>query len=288
MSSPIYLITGASGKLGSKVVAQLLAHGVKPESIAVLVRSEQKGQDYKAKGLNVRIGSYDDSESLKQAVKGIKKALLISSSEPEKDRVKQHENFIQAAKEESIEFIAYTSHLYADTSPASLAIDHKATEELIAESAIPYSFLRNGWYIENVAAQIDVWSKTGVIPGAGGQGRISGAAINDYAEAAAKVLLAKEPPKRVYELGGSPGYTLDELAALASDVLGKPIKAVHVSKAEYEKMLASFGLPSKLVEAIADAEDNASRGSLYDTTGDLQSLIGRPAEPIKQVMQAFM
>lgn len=288
MSSPTYLITGASGKLGSKVVAQLLAHGVKPDLIAVLVRSEEKGKDFKAKGLQVSIGSYDDPESLKEAIKGVKKALLISSSEPEKDRVKQHDNFIQAATQESIEFIAYTSHLYADTSPAKLAIDHRATEELIETSGIPYSFLRNGWYIENVAAQIGVWAKTGVIPGASGQGRISAAAINDYAEAAAKVLLSKEPPKKVYELAGSPGYTLDELAASASDVLGKPIKAVHVSKADYEKMLASFGLPPKLVEAIADAEDNASRGSLYNTSGDLQSLIGRPAESIKQVMKAFL
>jgi len=287
--SATYLITGASGKLGSKVVDQLLAHGVGPASIVALVRSEDKGQAIKAKGVQIRIGNYDDKESLQRAVKGITHAFLVSGHDMGK-RVTQHKNFVEAVKQvgPSFKLLTYTSHLYAKTSPALLAADHKETEEAIEQSGVPYSMLRNGWYIENTAAQIGVWNKTGVIVGATGQGRVSAASINDYAEAAVKVMTSTGPTKKIYELGGHPGYTLDELASIASDVLGKPIKAVHQSKAEYASTLASVGLPPAFANVLADAEDNASRASLLDDTHDLETLIGRPSESVIDVMKSFL
>ncbi|UZJ53776.1 hypothetical protein CBS101457_003096 [Exobasidium rhododendri] len=286
MSATI-LVSGASGKLGVKVIEQLIAHGAKPSSIAALVRSEEKGQELKKKGVQLRIGDYNDVKALETAVKGIKRALLISGSNIG-SRLAEHSNFIQALvkSDEKVELIAYTSFLLAQTNPILLADEHKQTEQAIEKSGLPYSFLRNGWYIENTVDQIGVWSQTGGILGATGSGRVNAASRKDFAEAAALVLLAEKGSfKSIYELGGNPGYTLDELAALASKVLGKPIHAVHQSKEVYNKSLVSFGLPAPFASILADAEDKAASGHLATKTNDLQTLIGRESESIEHVMR---
>ncbi len=64
-------------------------------------------------------------------------------------RTAQHRNVIQAAIAAKVKFIAYTSLLHADKSPLALADEHIETEKMLAESGIPHTLLRNGWYTEN-------------------------------------------------------------------------------------------------------------------------------------------
>ncbi|WP_157463416.1 NAD(P)H-binding protein, partial [Deinococcus pimensis] len=66
----------------------------------------------------------------------------------------QHRHVVEAAKEAGVKLLAYTSFLHADTTPVLLAGDHRATEELIRASGVGYTFLRNGWYVENYTGDL--------------------------------------------------------------------------------------------------------------------------------------
>jgi NAD(P)H dehydrogenase (quinone) len=105
-----------------------------------------------------------------------------------------------------VALLAYTSVLRADTSPLGLAAEHVVTEAAIRASGLPYTFLRNGWYLENHTEHLAPVLEHGVVLGAAQDGRFSSAARRDYAAAAAAVLTAAQP-QAIYELAGDHGFT---------------------------------------------------------------------------------
>jgi NAD(P)H dehydrogenase (quinone) len=216
-----------------------------------------------------------------EALKGIKKLLLISSSEVGQ-RAQQHQNVINAAKENDIELIAYTSILHADTSPLGLAEEHRATEAMLSESGIPFALLRNGWYSENYTAGIPAALQLGTLYGCAGDGLIASAARADYAAAAAKVITLDNQGGKTYELSGDKAYTLAELAAEISQQTGKEIGYVNLPEAGYASALEQAGLPAPLAHMLADSDTGASQGGLYDKSQTLSGLIGRPTTPIAE------
>lgn len=77
------LVTGATGKLGTAVVQNLLQKTAASQ-IAALVRDESKAAAFKEQGVDIRVGSYDDTASLDAAMQGIGKVLLIAGTDENK------------------------------------------------------------------------------------------------------------------------------------------------------------------------------------------------------------
>lgn len=280
-------ITGASGQLGRLVIENLLQTEA-AENLVAVVRSPEKVEDFAARGVQVRQADYNDKEALTAALSGIDKLLLISSSEVGQ-RASQHENVIQAAKSSNVDLIAYTSILHADTSPLPLAEEHKATEKMLAESGLPYTLLRNGWYTENYAMAAPTALQLGAVYGCAGDGRIASAARADYAAAAASVMASKENQAgKVYELAGDEAYTLSEFAATLSALSGKDIAYQNLPEADYAGALKQAGLPEPLAVMLAESDTGASLDGLYDDSHALSALIGRPTTTLQAVLQAFV
>ena len=283
--APKYLVTGASGQLGSLAVAELVKK-VPAQDVAALVRRPDSAAPLEALGVEVRIGNYDDPASLEKAAEGIDRLLLISASEVGK-RTAQHKNAIDAAKAAGVGFIAYTSILRADSSPIGLATEHRKTEEAIKASGIPYAFLRNGWYTENKTASIAPALEHGAYIGAAGNGRFSSAARQDFAEAAIAVLIADTPEAgTVYELAGDENYTMAEFAAEIASAAGKPVAYVDMSETEFAEALEGAGLPGPIAAMLADSDAQAAKGALQDDSHTLKRLIGRPTTPWAETVRA--
>jgi NAD(P)H dehydrogenase (quinone) len=181
------VVTGATGRLGRLVVADLMRIAPTAHVIGV-VRNAAAAEDLAASGVEIRTADYDDPVSIESALASADKLLLISSSEVGRQRVTQHRNVIDAAKAAGVKLFAYTSILHADTSPMALAVGHGETEALIRASRVPFVLLRNGWYSENYTANAAAAVKNGAVLGAARDGRISSAARADFATAAAAVL----------------------------------------------------------------------------------------------------
>lgn len=280
-------VTGATGQLGRLVIDALLGR-VPAGDIVALVRDPAKAADLAAKGVTVRRADYDEPETLASALAGIGRLLLISGNAIGR-RLPQHRAVIEAAKAAGVPFIAYTSVLRADSSALGVAVEHRATEELLAASGIAHALLRNGWYTENYTASVPVALQHGVLLGSAGEGRIASAARADYAEAAAAVLTAAElPAGKVYELAGDSAFTLAGFAAELSRQTGRAIPYNNLPEAEYRGILLHAGLPEGLADLIAQSDAAAAGGALFDDGGELGRLIGRPTTPLAASISAAL
>ncbi len=136
------LITGATGKTGGIVINTLLNKGISASQIAALVRDETKTAHLKEKGIDIRLGDYDNKPRLNEAMNGIDKVLLISGTDISK-AVEQHKNVIDAAKEAGVSCIAYTSNCLLDrtTLANQIMVTHFETGDYIMESGLSYIIL---------------------------------------------------------------------------------------------------------------------------------------------------
>jgi NAD(P)H dehydrogenase (quinone) len=274
------VVTGATGPFGRHAVEALLRRGVPADQILATGRSLDKAADL---GVRTQRADYNDPAELRAAFAGADRVLFVSGSEPGQ-RVPQHRNVVEAAKESGVGLLAYTSIVKADTSDLLLAGEHQETERMIRESGVPYLLLRNSWYLEN-------YNFAGAVEhglfGAAGEGKISIATRADYAEAAAAALLGFEGTSRTYELGG-PGITLGELAAEIGRVAGREVAYTDLSPEKYAEVLVGVGLPEAGAAVVADADRGAAKGALEAPGNDLETLLGRPATPPAEGIRAAL
>lgn len=280
------IVTGATGQLGRLVIARLLKT-VPAAQIVAAVRDVAKAADLAAQGVQVRRADYADPASLDAAFQGAGKVLLISSNELGQ-RGAQHRNVVDAAVRAKAGLLAYTSVLHADSSPLALAAEHRDTEAAVRASGLPYTLLRNGWYVENYTGSLGGALAHGALAGGAGEGRIAAAARADYADAAAAVLASAGPVEQVYELAGDRAFTLGELAAEVSRQSGKALPFHNLPQQAYRDMLVQVGLPVPLAELIADADAHAAKGALDDNSGTLGRLIGRPTISLADAVKAAL
>src|SRR5690606_20853319 len=277
-------ITGATGQLGRLVLKSLQGKAHSAELVA-LVRSPEKAED-----LDVEVRSFDYTETGEQlsgALDGIATLLLISSSEIGKRRM-QHSNVVRAAKEAGVKRIVYTSLLHADTSSINLAGEHIESEQIVKDSGLPYSILRNGWYTENYLGSVSQALASGKLIGSAGDGKISAATRKDYAEAAAHVLTTEGHEGKVYELAGDDAFTLSDLAAEVSRISGKEVTYVDLPEKDYAAELEKAGLPQDLAGTIASWDRGIAQGDLYDGDKVLSALIGRPTTPLEETVKTVI
>ncbi|MGC5530045.1 SDR family oxidoreductase [Streptomyces sp. SR-10] len=280
------VVTGATGALGRLVVDALLTT-VPAGQVVAVVRDKEKAAALAARGVELRIADYDRPESLAGAFRSGDRVLLISGSEVGK-RVAQHTAVIDAAKAAGVAQLAYTGVLGGPDADFTLADEHKATEQLILDSGLPYTFLRNGWYTENYTANLAPVLEHRAVLANAGEGRIASATRADYAAAAAAALTGDGHLNTAYELSGDTAWSLTEYAALLSELTGEEIAYKNVPAAAHQEALVGAGLPEGFAAILVDVDEAIGRGRLAGTSGDLARLIGRPTTPLAETVRAAL
>jgi NAD(P)H dehydrogenase (quinone) len=270
----VYVITGATGRLGRLVIENLLT-AVAAREVAAVVRDPARAEDLGRRGVNVRVATYDDPGALEDVFERDDKVLLISGSEVGR-RIPQHRAVVDAARAAHVAHLVYTSALGGPQADFPLADEHQATEQAIFDSGLVYTMLRNGWYHENYTGQIPQMLATGRIVHNAGLGRVGSAARADYAQAAAAVLTGTGHENKAYELNGDTAWSFPELAALVSERSGHPVAAVDLPAEEHVKVMIDAGMAPELAEVMAGVDEAIKRGSLEGRGEDLSWLIGRP------------
>lgn len=272
-------VTAATGQLGSLAIAALRKM-LPPEQIVALARDPGKGSGL---GVEIREADYRKPETVATALQGIGRLVLISSGDFD-GRFAQHLNVIDAAQAAGVGHIVYTSILKGLSSPMVIAEDHKQTENAISASGIPATILRNGWYTENYTGSLGGALAAGAMIGSAGSGRLSTAARADYADAIAAIAAGTGHEGNIYELAGDTAHTMAEMAAEVSSLVGRTIPYNNLPLEAYAGILKSFGLPEGFAFFLADADARAAEGALFDDSGTLGRLIGRPTTPMAQTV----
>jgi NAD(P)H dehydrogenase (quinone) len=279
------VVTGATGQLGRLIVQHLIADGVAPGEIVATGRRVERLADLSEQGVRVVESDYSRPETLVEAFTGATTLMLVSGSEVGQ-RTPQHRNAIEAAKTAGVQRIVYTSVLHADRSTLPVAPEHVETEALLRDSGLAITLLRNGWYTENYLGDLAQAAQSGAIVAAVGDGRVASAARDDYAAAAAKVLSTEGHEGAVYELTGDTAWTFDELAAAATEVLGRPVEYRSVTIDEHRAALEAAGLDAGTIGFVLTMGETTANGALAEVTGDLPALIGRPTTPLVDALRA--
>ncbi|MFY0408832.1 SDR family oxidoreductase [Solicola sp. PLA-1-18] len=274
------VVTGATGQLGRLVVAALLERGVPAADVLATGRDADKLAGLESDGVRTRRVDLDDPATLDGAFAAGDTVLLVST-DAVGQRVAQHTAAIEAAAEAGVASVVYTSAPHADTSGLVLAPEHKATEEVLRASGVPFTVLRNNWYTENYLPQVEQARATGALVASAADGRVASATRRDFAEGAAVVLTTDGHEGRTYELSGDVAWSFDDLADVLGDLTGRAVVYRPVSSEEHQRILVQAGLDEGTAGFVATLDANIARGDLADATSDLRDLIGRPTTTLR-------
>ena len=281
------LVTGSTGHLG-KATIKFLLNKVPASQIAAFARDKDKAAEFTEKGIDVRIGNYNDYASLQEATKGIDTVLLISSADMA-DRVGQHINVINAAKENGVKHILYTSADVKDinnSATGQIATDHAGTADYLRKSGVAYTLLNNNLYADVIPMFVgEKVLETGVyFPG--GEGKVPFATREDMAEAAAVVLTTGGHENKEYTIAGDVAYSFGDIAQLLSDITGKGIAYTSPTANEHARVLTAAGVPEFYVGMLGSFA-KAIKNSEFDTQNtDLTTLLGRKPTALKEYLQS--
>lgn len=281
------IITGANGKLGRATVDQLLSR-TSAENIGVSVRDPEQARDLAALGVRVRRGEFDDAASLAHAFEGASKVLIVSSNTGGDRTVQQHQTAIDAAGAAGAGRLYYTSHAGADLISAfPPARSHAATELALRDSGVPFTALRNGFYVDTAVMLVQTALRTGELR-APRDGPMNYTAHPDLAAATAAALLDDDLDDTILTLTGPAAIDAAELAALASDLAGREVKRVVVSDDEFRAGLVAQGLPEPRAAMMLGMFVAARQGGFSRVDPTLARLIGRPAASVQDVLGAVV
>ena len=279
------VITGATGALNGATVDHLLER-MPAREIAVIARDTAKADRFAQLGIEVRRGDYGDPASLPAAFDGADQLLLVSSSDPTADAVGLHRAAIDAAVAAGVGRILYTSHQGAalDT-PFGPGRDHAATEQLLADSGIAWTSLRNGFYAHSLGWLTGPWRDAGVIA-VPADGPVSWTSRDDEAEAAAVVIATNGGYEGPITLTAASAPTLDDVALLASEIAGRRIERIVVDDEEWVAAQVAAGRPEMMARFTLGMYRAAREGFFAGVDPLLGTLLRREPTPARAALEA--
>jgi NAD(P)H dehydrogenase (quinone) len=281
------LITGATGQLGSAVIQHLLTK-IPASQIAAFVRDAGKAAGLQEKGVSIRVGTYDDTAALDNAMQGIEKVLLISGGDAD-NALQQHQNAVDAAKKAGVKGIAYTGRSLKDPSTLvnKLMNRHFQTEDYIKESGLNYALFRNILYMDVLPLFVGKQVFDTGIHLPAGDGKVSFALRGEMGEAMAKVLLDSDCDNQTYNFTGSETYSFEDVANALSELSGKEVKYSAVTPAEFEAQMKGRGIPDFMVPRMIGFITDIKNGQETTLSPDLENKLGRKPVSLKEGLKTL-
>lgn len=277
------LVTGATGRLGTAVIQQLLQK-VPASQIVAFVRDETKATNLIKQGVKVRVGTYDDISTLDSAMHGIETVLLIAGTD-EENRVYQHQNVVDSAKKAGVQRIAYTGRALKNrTTLVNRLMDgHFQTEDYIKASGLPYTLFQNILYMDTIPQFVggDAVFERGInVPA--GQGKVALALRDEMGEAIANDLATNYEGNKTYQLTGSTSYSFYDIANVLSKLSGKSVTYTPMEPTSFKTQLIGRGLPDVIAQRVAGFIADIANGQEDIVSADLEKLLGRKPTSLEE------
>jgi NAD(P)H dehydrogenase (quinone) len=278
------LVTGATGGLGHETIDFLLTTTSAAE-IAALVRDVSKATDLVQRGVDVRQADYTDYPALVRAFRGVDKMLLVSTV-AFADRVGQHRNVIDAAKEAGVKHLFYTSiQRSTDFVLQEVTESDLATEAYLKASGLVYTILRNGYYFEGLRYLIGREVPEAEIQFPAGEGKIAFVKRTELAAATATLLTSEGHDNQEYTLTGSEAYSFHDIARELSELAGRPITYQSSEIAPYIAQKVAAGFPEAVANFFAQWGAATKHGMLAGVHDTVERLLGRQPTSLREYLK---
>jgi uncharacterized protein YbjT (DUF2867 family) len=266
------LVTGATGLNGGELVRLLSARNV---PLRALVRDPKRATALAAlANVEIVVGDMARPDTLAQALRGVDRAMLISSSDPAMFEVQS--NFIEAARKAGVKHVVKLSGIMPDTdSPFRFARMHGEVEQKLERSGIAFTHLRAGEFMHAYFRQVPAIVARGAFFLPMEDARIASIDVRDIAEAAAAALTEPGHEGKTYPLTGPEALTMTEVAEKLSAATGKPIRYVNVPPDEAKQAQLAAGVPPYTADALAELFAERRRGKESRVWPVIEEIIGR-------------
>lgn len=203
------LVTGATGLNGKELLRKLSARGV---AVRALVRNPARAEAIATlPHVEIVQGDMAQPESLAAALRGVDRAMLISSSDPMMLDVQS--NFIDAAKQAGVKHVVKLSGIMPELDSAfRFARMHGEIEKRLEASGMAFTHLRAGEFMPAYFRQVPNITAKGSIFLPMGDARIASIDVGDIAEVAARALTSPGHEGKTYPLTGPQALTMAEVA----------------------------------------------------------------------------
>ena len=275
-------VTSASGQLGSAIVKTLIKE-IGKENVIAIARTPKKAEHL---GVEVRKGDYNEREQFNEALKGIDKVLLVSGMDEPEKRIQQHRNVIDAAKQNNVKKIVYTSIIGDEdkTAFSSIVKSNRQTEKDIKESGLAWVIGRNGIYIEPDLEYIETYTKEGEIRNCAADGRCAYTSREELGYAYTQMLLKDHLNNNRFNLAGE-SITQSDLAELINKVFQTNLKynpvSVEAYTAERKAELGDF-----MGTIIAGIYEGIRIG-VNDVTSDFEKVAQRAHQSPSEMIENY-
>ena len=259
------LVIGATGTIGTLLVAQLLEAG---HTVRALTRDPEKAAKFVGK-LEVAIGDLNDEDSLVKAMRDVERFFLITTS------TQQDRNALAAAKRAGARHVVKISTQEAGWNPVQRHGHwHKEREELIRASGLAWTFLRPCMYMNFALSWNESVRSENTVCSGGGDGKLGPVDPWDVAAVAKTALETSGHENAAYELTGPEVVSFGDMVALLSKVLGRSIRHVAISDAQQGEIFTRMGLPEHTVKGLVETFSLIRAGRFAYLTGDIQRVTG--------------
>ena len=259
------LVTGASGNIGAPLVQALRLQGADFE----ILRSKADATG------TARVASFSDAAGLQSAFAGIDTLFVLLPLVPNK--LELATNVARAAKSAGVKHIVRSSGAGADPQAGFALPKLQGTiDQVFQDTGIATTFLRPAGFMQNYSGFMAGMVKAGTVYGATADAAQSLIDVRDIAAVAAKILMnPKDHAGKAYTLTGGEALTDSQRVQILSEVLGRTVGFVEVSREAGRASMVQMGMPEPMVEWLDSLNAIVSAGFAAAISPDVQTLLGR-------------
>ena len=263
-----YLITGATGDVGTRVVDSLLALGERPR---VFVRDETKARSRFGDRVEIFVGDLADTASLKSALQGVDALFLVTTGPriPDLD-----DGAAKAAKAAGVRHLVKLSSLDVEQNLA-IGAWHERGEEAIRAGGVPFTFLRPSGFMSNLLAWATSIKNEGVVRSSTGDGKRGFIHSDDIAAVATEILRTGAHVGESLPLTGLEALSFSEVAIKIGAAIGKDLRYQPISDEEARRRYAATGASPEETEAHVCLWRAIREGRLAAVTNWVERILGR-------------
>ncbi|QMU27735.1 SDR family oxidoreductase [Adhaeribacter radiodurans] len=277
------LVTGATGTVGSEAIKALSTEDVK---VRAGVHSIIKGDRLKVfPNVDLVEIDFSRSESLKVALTGVTRVFLITPLTH--NQVEIAKNFIDEAKQVGVKQIVRLSAIGADAEPGiQLGRWHHEIEKHLENSGIPYVILRPTSFMQNFInyAGASILQENKIYQPLG-EGKVSYIDAHNIAAVAKVVLTQNDFKNQVLELTGPEAISVQEVAAILSEVTGRTITYVDVPDQAARQAMSSMHAPDWMIDAMMELNNISKSGYAATVTDTVEKITGQRGRTFKEFAQ---